>query len=544
MIDEIVYSELAKSFAEHGQFLVRGAPERGYGLVYPALIAPAWRLYGSIPQVYSAAKAINAVLMSLAAVPAYLIARRVLRARLALVVAVLTVLVPSMLYTGMLMTENAFYPLFLVVALLLVLTLERPTPARQLSLLVLCGIAFETRAQAVALVAAAATAPLLLAAIERQGLRRTLRRFGVLYGAARRSRRRRRARDRGARRVAPVGARRLPGRDVEQLHGRRRPPLPALPPGRARPLSRRRAVRGPARDLARAPQPVAGGARVRGGVARARGLAPRSRWRPSPRRASSPGSRNGTSSTSRRSRWSRCSASPPTASCPGGGASLVAPQPSPACFPFFIPFTRFITTSAVSDTFALLPWWWAQDHLFRSRTCASRRSPSALAAAAVFVVPAAPVRARPPGARRRLLPGDGFVVENGRHGIHKATVNSPVRRDAHAAPGLDRPRRRPRCLGRRPLDGQMPTAVHDLGERVLQPQRRIVYDVEAPHAPDPLARDARHAPRRRRARRPRTAADRAPSTCWPRRQSLARERSRPRSGRRRRSTASTARSSC
>ena len=35
MIDEIVYSELAKSFAAHGHFLVRGVPSNGYGFVYP-----------------------------------------------------------------------------------------------------------------------------------------------------------------------------------------------------------------------------------------------------------------------------------------------------------------------------------------------------------------------------------------------------------------------------------------------------------------------------------------------------------------------------
>ena len=49
MVDEIVYSELAKSFAAHGQFLVRGVPSHGYGFVYPLLIAPAWRLFGAIP---------------------------------------------------------------------------------------------------------------------------------------------------------------------------------------------------------------------------------------------------------------------------------------------------------------------------------------------------------------------------------------------------------------------------------------------------------------------------------------------------------------
>ena len=177
MVDEIVYSELAKNVAASGQFLVRGVPSHGYGFVYPLLIAPAWRLFTSVPTAYSAAKAINGVLMSLAAVPAYLLARRVLPARLALFAAVLAVLVPSMLYTGVLMTENAFYPLFLLVAYLLVLVLEAPTPFRQVALIAVCAVAFETRAQGLALFAAAASAPVLLALIERRGARATLRRF-------------------------------------------------------------------------------------------------------------------------------------------------------------------------------------------------------------------------------------------------------------------------------------------------------------------------------------------------------------------------------
>ena len=91
MVDEIVYSELAKNVAAHGEFLVRGVPSHGYGFVYPVLIAPAWALFTSIPSAYAAAKAINAVLMSLAAIPAYFLARRILPARLALIAAALTV---------------------------------------------------------------------------------------------------------------------------------------------------------------------------------------------------------------------------------------------------------------------------------------------------------------------------------------------------------------------------------------------------------------------------------------------------------------------
>jgi hypothetical protein len=174
MVDELIYSELAKSFASTGHFLVRGEPASGYGFVYPLLIAPAYRLFHSVPSAYSAAKSIDSVTMSLAAVPAYFLARRVLTQPLALAAAALSVAIPSMLYTGTLMTENAFYPLFLCVALVLVRMLERPTPMNQLGLLALCLVAYETRQQALALFPAVLTAPALLG-------RRGLARFRVLY---------------------------------------------------------------------------------------------------------------------------------------------------------------------------------------------------------------------------------------------------------------------------------------------------------------------------------------------------------------------------
>src|SRR4029077_16899200 len=127
------------------------------------------------PDAYLAAKIVNAVIMSLAAVSAYFLARRLLTARLALIACALTVQVPSMLYTGTLMTENAFYPVFLVCVLALVAMLERPTPVNQLLVLALCGVAYATRAQALALVPAILTAPLLYAP-------RRLRQFAWLYG--------------------------------------------------------------------------------------------------------------------------------------------------------------------------------------------------------------------------------------------------------------------------------------------------------------------------------------------------------------------------
>ncbi len=181
MVDELIYSELAKSFADTGSFLIRDVHHGAYGVVYPALIAPAWRVFGSVPDAYAAAKTIGSVLMSLAAIPAYLLARRVVSQLLALLAAVLTIAVPSMMYTGTLMTETVFYPLFVCVALALVLALERPTVWRQLALLAVCLLAFFTRPQAIVLVPAVATAPLVLAWLDRRRLR-ALADFRVLYG--------------------------------------------------------------------------------------------------------------------------------------------------------------------------------------------------------------------------------------------------------------------------------------------------------------------------------------------------------------------------
>ena len=65
-VDELIYSELAKSFAAGGHFLVRDVPTGGYGLVYPVLISPAYRLFDDIPQAYATVKTLGSLSMSLA----------------------------------------------------------------------------------------------------------------------------------------------------------------------------------------------------------------------------------------------------------------------------------------------------------------------------------------------------------------------------------------------------------------------------------------------------------------------------------------------
>ena len=75
-------------------------PTSGYSVLYPLAIAPPTRSSTTCVDAYAAAKTINALLMSLAAVPAYLLARRVASERLSLLAAVLAVALPSLAYTG------------------------------------------------------------------------------------------------------------------------------------------------------------------------------------------------------------------------------------------------------------------------------------------------------------------------------------------------------------------------------------------------------------------------------------------------------------
>jgi len=183
MVDELIYSELARSIAAGEGFRVRGAPAGGFSLAYPIVISPAYALWDSLPSAYAAVKTLNALVMSLAAVPAYLLARRVARPSLALGVAVLTVALPSLAYTGTVMTENLFLPLFLTTALVLVLVLERPAPLRLAALLGLVVLCFLTRAQSLALVPATLAAPLLLAVLDPRPAREALRPFARTYAA-------------------------------------------------------------------------------------------------------------------------------------------------------------------------------------------------------------------------------------------------------------------------------------------------------------------------------------------------------------------------
>jgi hypothetical protein len=147
MGDELLYSDLARNVADTGHLALRGLAlsVRTYG-IYPLVVAPAW-LADSTTTAYGLAKTINALLMTLAAVPIYLWARRVVRPELALCVLGLVLLLPAMSYSGTLMTENVAFPAVCLALFMIALALERPTLGRQLFALVAIFLAVACRLQ-------------------------------------------------------------------------------------------------------------------------------------------------------------------------------------------------------------------------------------------------------------------------------------------------------------------------------------------------------------------------------------------------------------
>jgi hypothetical protein len=165
MVDEFIYSELAKSFASSGEFLIRETASPFRNLAYPALISPAW-LADPIATAYDIARAINVALMVVTAVPVYLWGKRLVSPGWALLAAVLVLLMPSLTYTGMLMTENAFFPAFVTACFVIALTLERPALLRQLLALAAIGVTVAVRPQALVLVLIYVTAVALKLALD------------------------------------------------------------------------------------------------------------------------------------------------------------------------------------------------------------------------------------------------------------------------------------------------------------------------------------------------------------------------------------------
>lgn len=180
--DEYMYAELGRSLLESGAPLVREESANFLPLLYPLLTAPAW-LWDDVEQAYRTIQGFNAVTMSLAAIPAFLLARRLrVGDRLALAAAALAVLLPELLYSSAAMAETLAYPLALAAAGAAVAALERPSLRLQLAVLGFSGLATFTRLQ-LAVLPLCYLAAVLAVGVRDQRLRATVREHLLAVGA-------------------------------------------------------------------------------------------------------------------------------------------------------------------------------------------------------------------------------------------------------------------------------------------------------------------------------------------------------------------------
>jgi hypothetical protein len=172
MPDEAIYGERALDFWRTGRLSVISGAGAGYSVLYP-ILAGAPLSIGTPATGYAALKVVQALVVSLTAVPVFLYARRAMSVRWALVAAALSVASPILLYAGFVMTEVLFYPLAAWALLGIaraVATESRRDQGIALALIAACVL---TRTQGVVLIAVFALAVLIA--------RRRLRSFAALW---------------------------------------------------------------------------------------------------------------------------------------------------------------------------------------------------------------------------------------------------------------------------------------------------------------------------------------------------------------------------
>ena len=190
MTDELYYERLAVSVAQTGSLLPRlhGELVPNVNQLYPILISP---LYGdgNVPASFEGAHRLNAFLIASAAIPVYLLARRIGLGRLvALWAGALSVAVPWVALASFLLTEVVAYPAFCWALLALTHAVARKSWRTDLLALVVIGVAVLARTQFVVLLAVFVVAVIVEAMLDAtprgapRNLWRTRRPFVLLFG--------------------------------------------------------------------------------------------------------------------------------------------------------------------------------------------------------------------------------------------------------------------------------------------------------------------------------------------------------------------------
>jgi hypothetical protein len=149
--DEYIYSTLAYELATTGRPTIRGDAASFPALLEPILTAPFW-LAGDPELALRLTQGLNAVAMSVAAVPIYLLARELRLGRgFGLAAAAVALVSPDLFYVAFILGEPIAYPLVTWAVYFGIRALHRPTARDQALFVVLAGLASFARVQFVVL---------------------------------------------------------------------------------------------------------------------------------------------------------------------------------------------------------------------------------------------------------------------------------------------------------------------------------------------------------------------------------------------------------
>ncbi|MSO95285.1 MAG: hypothetical protein EXQ81_05765 [Thermoleophilia bacterium] len=157
--DEMIYGLLGRSLWDTGHGTLIGATGPFYG-GYPLLVGLPLHVLGPAAGV-TAIQLGQAILMSLAAAVVWAWVRPLAGNTWALVAAALTACLPSLAYSGLLMSEAAFLPAATLALWFVARAIVRPSPASQIVLVVALGLAIAARLQGAILIPILVTAALL-----------------------------------------------------------------------------------------------------------------------------------------------------------------------------------------------------------------------------------------------------------------------------------------------------------------------------------------------------------------------------------------------
>jgi hypothetical protein len=167
--DELEWSQISRSIAATGHAARRGEPI-SFKSLYAFLIAPLWWIH-STGAAYAAIKYLNTIVMALAAVPTFLIARTMVPKRDAVVAALAAICTSALFYAGYILPEVLAYPTFALCAWASIRALAGGGRRWVVGAIVLDVLATQVRGELIVVPAALALAAIVLWVVGPRGQR-------------------------------------------------------------------------------------------------------------------------------------------------------------------------------------------------------------------------------------------------------------------------------------------------------------------------------------------------------------------------------------